>query len=309
MSKKLIIFMSVVLALLSVSACFAADNTSEQLMQMLQQKMEEVASLKAENETLKAENEALKSELLKYQTGNNNAGGIVRQQTCTNQAEFIEDVTIPDGTKIGPGEAFRKTWRLRNTGTCTWTQGYKVVSVGKFNMGGQQYANIPQMVKPGEMVDISMDLRAPTYYGDYASEYRLQDENGEFFGIIGTVSKKELSFWLKITVEDKSKCALMSFTPGSVSRNGEFDAVFKIKNNSGETWHAKGVDVRMTNGKEFLKYDNPYIDLPQSVDPGNTITLTWDMVASDESGNHAVNIEFIKDGGVYCTVYGNVNFK
>ena len=58
---------------------------------------------------------------------------------CVNGAEFIEDVTVPDGTVLSPGEHFRKVWRLRNTGTCTWNRSYKVVSSGMFHMGGSQY--------------------------------------------------------------------------------------------------------------------------------------------------------------------------
>jgi hypothetical protein len=38
-----------------------------------------------------------------------------------DQAQFIKDVTIPDGTVIAPGTSFKKTWRLKNIGTCTWS--------------------------------------------------------------------------------------------------------------------------------------------------------------------------------------------
>ena len=35
-------------------------------------------------------------------------------------AQFITDVTVPDGAKYEPGATFKKTWRLKNIGTCTW---------------------------------------------------------------------------------------------------------------------------------------------------------------------------------------------
>lgn len=308
--KKLILSLFIIALLIPASACFA-DGATDQLMAMLQMKMDEVSKLKLENESLRTQLNECKAGkiaeepvITRPNTGTQNTTG-----TCTNQAEFIEDVTIPDGSKVSPGERFVKTWRLRNTGTCAWTTGYKVVSIGRFRMGGDQYAYLPHTVRPGEMVDISIMQTAPVYIGDYASEYKLQDEKGNLFGIIGTISKKELSFWLKIDVVDKSKCALVSMTPSSVSRNSDFDVVFTVKNNSGETWHSSGVDVRMTNGKEFLKFDKSYIDLPKSVDPGNTVNIIYDMIASEDSGNHGITLEFIKDGGVYCTVYGNVTFK
>src|SRR6478609_8802676 len=40
-------------------------------------------------------------------------------QAC-DSAEFMDDVTIPDGTIVKTGETFIKTWRFKNIGTCTW---------------------------------------------------------------------------------------------------------------------------------------------------------------------------------------------
>ncbi len=47
-----------------------------------------------------------------------------------NIAEFVKDVTVPDDTRLPPGEAFEKTWRLKNIGTCEWTPAYAIVFVG-----------------------------------------------------------------------------------------------------------------------------------------------------------------------------------
>ena len=44
-----------------------------------------------------------------------------------DRAEFVSDETIPDYTTLAPGEVFIKTWRLKNIGTCTWTNAYRVV--------------------------------------------------------------------------------------------------------------------------------------------------------------------------------------
>jgi len=34
-----------------------------------------------------------------------------------DQAQYIKDVTIPDGSTFAPGATFTKTWRLKNAGT------------------------------------------------------------------------------------------------------------------------------------------------------------------------------------------------
>src|SRR5215212_8257671 len=43
-----------------------------------------------------------------------------------DQAQFVKDVNIPDGSQIAPGASFTKTWRLRNAGVCTWS-GYSAI--------------------------------------------------------------------------------------------------------------------------------------------------------------------------------------
>jgi len=59
-----------------------------------------------------------------------NATPIVTPDTGTtpnpNKMAFVTDVTIPDGQVIPPGAKFVKTWRLKNTGTTTWTANYRV---------------------------------------------------------------------------------------------------------------------------------------------------------------------------------------
>ena len=52
--------------------------------------------------------------------------------TC-DWAQFIADVTVPDGTTYTPGATFQKTWRLKNIGTCTWTTSYALI----FDSGNQ----------------------------------------------------------------------------------------------------------------------------------------------------------------------------
>src|SRR3972149_916600 len=55
---------------------------------------------------------------------------------CTDLSQYVSDVTIPDNTQMTPGQNFTKTWRLRNSGTCTWTTAYDAVFVDGNAMGG-----------------------------------------------------------------------------------------------------------------------------------------------------------------------------
>ena len=97
-----------------------------------------------------------------------------------NDADFVSE-TIEDGTEFETGESFTKTWRLKNTGTCTWNTGYKLVFVEGDKMGGPGSQNLTQLVAPGEQVDITVDLEAPGSAGTYKGTWQVQDDDGQAF--------------------------------------------------------------------------------------------------------------------------------
>lgn len=97
-----------------------------------------------------------------------------------NDADFISE-TVPDGTEYDVGEVFIKTWRLKNTGTCTWNSNYQLVFAEGDQMGGPSSKNLGQQVKPGEQVDLSVDLKAPNLQGTYKGYWKLRDDQGAYF--------------------------------------------------------------------------------------------------------------------------------
>lgn len=100
---------------------------------------------------------------------------------CVPGADFIADVTIPDGTSVEPGSQFGKIWRVRNAGTCVWEAGYTVAFRYGAQLGAPSAAPIPA-VRPGDLVDISLPMTAPTLPGQYQGTWRLRAPNGELFG-------------------------------------------------------------------------------------------------------------------------------
>lgn len=116
--------------------------------------------------------------------------------TLCDSAQFVSDLTIPDGTSLAPGANFTKTWRLSNNGTCTWSTSYTVVWVGGDQMGTTS-VKIPVNVPPGQMVDISVNLTAPAAAGHYKSLWKLSNPSGTQFGIGNTAND---AFWVDINV-------------------------------------------------------------------------------------------------------------
>lgn len=130
---------------------------------------------------------------------------------CKVQAVLMEDVTIPDDTRLAAGETFTKTWRFKNSGTCHWTD-YTINFLAGDRMGAPDSAPIPDTLA-GSTVDISLDLTAPTTDGSYSGYFTLKDSEGKSVNI-GT----EKTFWLKIIV-GKGTIAPPS-TPGGSSSSG-----------------------------------------------------------------------------------------
>lgn len=103
-----------------------------------------------------------------------------------NQAAFITDVTIKDGTQMSKGESFTKTWRVKNTGTCTWTSSYTVVYSSGTNLAAKTSYGLSKQFNPGETIDISIAMQAPAKNGTYQSNWVLKSGSGATFGVNGS---------------------------------------------------------------------------------------------------------------------------
>jgi len=100
---------------------------------------------------------------------------------CDN-AVFVSDVTVPDGSVMTPGQEFLKTWKVRNTGDCTWGAGYTVVYGGYNDKMSGVPAALATTVIPNQEVDVSVQFKAPTKAGEYLSAWRMANPSGYAFG-------------------------------------------------------------------------------------------------------------------------------
>lgn len=97
-----------------------------------------------------------------------------------NSAKFISE-TVPDGTELALGQNFDKTWRLQNTGTCTWNTNYQLVFAEGDKMGGPSTKNLTSQVAPGEMVDVGVTLKVPDSAGTYKGFWKVRDDQGYYY--------------------------------------------------------------------------------------------------------------------------------
>jgi len=113
---------------------------------------------------------------------------------CNDSASLVADVTYPDNSQVEAGKPFLKTWRLKNTGTCTWNANYTLV----FSSGSQMNspATIPfQTTSPGGTIDLSVNLVAPTAAGAFTGIYQINDASGQ-----PVLIDKYQYMWVKVVV-------------------------------------------------------------------------------------------------------------
>ena len=107
---------------------------------------------------------------------------------------FVADVTIPDGTPMTPGQEFVKTWKIRNTGSCAWGDGYKLIYSYSEKMSGKAVP-LGVLVQSGEEVEVSVNFIAPTKVGEYTSAWQMMNPTGYPFG------SKENILYVKIVIQ------------------------------------------------------------------------------------------------------------
>jgi len=113
-------------------------------------------------------------------------------------AQFVRDVTIPDGSTYAPGAPFTKTWRLKNAGNCTWS-GYSLAFESGDQMNGTSPTTIGA-VTPGQEVDISVTLTAPATAGSYRGYWGIRNASGVFIPVLGGTQGKSFFVDIKVVV-------------------------------------------------------------------------------------------------------------
>jgi len=107
---------------------------------------------------------------------------------------FVRDVTIPDNTKVKPGQSFIKTWKIQNAGSVEWLSRFMVCMddqitftsqtssfappIGKRGLIPSEYKIAIAPLLPGETTEISVEFSAPEVLGSCISYWKMCDSEG-----------------------------------------------------------------------------------------------------------------------------------
>jgi hypothetical protein len=216
--------------------------------------------------------------------------------TNCDQAQFIMDVTIPDGTTLAPDSAFVKTWRLKNIGSCTWNTSYSLVYVRGEKLGAQTTLNLPASVAPGATIDISVNMTTPSQSGAYRGYWMLRNANGILFGLGSTASKP---FWVDIKVSASSTPVPPTPIPTTCDKaqfitdvNVPDGTVFNPETSFTKTWRLKNVGTCTWTTAYSIVFSKgesmgaTTASMPRSVAPGESVDISVVLTAPSSSGHY-----------------------
>lgn len=145
--------------------------------------------LRAAKQEMQAKKQAFKSLKKNAQAEQKQA----KKQQKKVKAEFVEDVSLADGSVIDAGAVLHKVWRLRNSGEVPWPQG----TVLMFMRGDfiPETKSVPVACEPGATVEVAMDLTAPSEPGRAKAFFRLALPSGR---------KLPLKLWLEAIITPPS---------------------------------------------------------------------------------------------------------
>ena len=232
---------------------------------------------------------------------------------CVDGMKFVADITYPDNnmndlSQLKPGESFVKVWRLLNNGNCTWTPNYHLVyaygNVEAAQMNGLQVA-IPRDVVPGEEVDVSVTLVAPIAPSStYQGFWQMENSNGDRFGRtvwvgISTLSDQNFVTSCEVTFTGSKKL---------LNVGDHFDAVWTVKNTSGEDWKKDEVDYKYVGGTQMYEKNASY-DLSETIKNGESGTIIVDMIAPDQAGTYSTQWDIVSGSNTLCNMMVTVTVK
>ena len=160
--------------------------------------------------------------LVQFLPGTVFAPRLVAASAACDAAEFVADVTIPDGTSFAPGSALVKTWRLKNIGACTWSTSYAIIFYTGDKMGAPSVVYLPTSVAPGAMVDVTVNMTAPSAPGHYRGYWMLRNASNVLIGVgpYGT-----WAFFIDIVVTTSSSTTAYDFAANACSAFGPAERV------------------------------------------------------------------------------------
>ena len=192
--------------------------------------------------------------------------------TKNDAASFRSDISLPDGSIVSPNQVLTKTWRLQNSGSTTWGDGYQLVFLRGDRMGAPASINVPS-TSSGQTVDLSVSITAPSSPGSYQGFWRLRNPQGTYFGS---------EIWISIGIGNSAPPPVNEAyslqcdnCPATIPPGYTFTPTVRVKVNNGQHWFW-GAMLRNTDNNLFGAY--PHVAVSGTINSGQTYDLIFTRI-------------------------------
>jgi SAM-dependent methyltransferase len=174
---------------------------------------------------------------------------------------------------------------------------------------GYAYASLPRDIKPGDTVDLTLDLRLPGQAGCYVMQLDMVDEGLTWFELQGSPTVA-----VELIVEGYPNSAAPGVLAAQVTRpeadpplvacpGATTDLVLSVENGGDTLWLAAGDEGRVVIGGHLLDEHGTLIDrdlfharLPGDLPPGAVATLSALFRAPLRAGRYVVRVDPLIEG-------------
>jgi alkylated DNA repair dioxygenase AlkB len=197
-----------------------------------------------------------------------------------NEATFVSQ-TVPSA--MIPGQSYAVSVTMLNAGNTTWKAAnqYRLGSQNPQdnNTWGFGRVELPNDVAPGASVTFNFNVVAPTALGTYDFQWRMVEDNVEWFGDSST----------DVAVRNGlNDSAFVSQTvPTSMTPGQSYPVTVTMKNTGNVVWKmGAGYRLGSQNPQDNGTWGLGRVELPNDVAPGAQVTFSFSVVAPSSMGTY-----------------------
>lgn len=101
---------------------------------------------------------------------------VLSGRRCEVALEVVSEVELAEGAAVAPGEVVTATWRVRNTGQCSWSESDSWVFTGGDPLTLVDASPVGP-VEPGEETAVTVVVLAPDEVGAYSAQWQFLSAN------------------------------------------------------------------------------------------------------------------------------------
>ncbi|TDV30472.1 RHS repeat-associated core domain-containing protein [Stenotrophomonas sp. CC22-02] len=209
-----------------------------------------------------------------------------------NGAEFVGQ-TIAAAMKTAAGQTV--VVRMKNTGDTTWQPGSHWLgsqSPADSTLWGPARTSLPRAVPPGDTVDISVPVQAPSVPGRYNFQRQMWADGKGWFGPATPVAAIDVSSPVNDARIDEGNGFPLGMQAGTKRQMH-----VRFRNTGETTWSAGGgYALASENPADNVVWAPSRIPLTQPVPPNGVADFTFDVTAPSAAGQYPMQWRMNQEG-------------